>query len=491
MKINVPVCMSTQHPDNVKIPFFSDNSVLDGENEIKEAYYAFSHLGCTEQMWDSEGKEVDNFVVKKLLTKYGQFFQENVLGKDVFITLRIPNPSVEKSEAKVMLETLESIPRSFDAAKLFYKHDAAPIFEVILPMTSSDRELNRVYHYYRNFVVGKENKRFFGEDVRISEWIGSFKPEKINVIPLIEDIKHLLNAHKIVEGYLKGKKLEHQRVFLARSDPPLNYGLISGVLVNKAALQNLHRLEEKTSIELLPIIGKGSAPFRGGLKPDTVELVMKEYPSVQTYTIQSAFKYDYTEKEIVNAIEKLNSKKRGNPDFFDEERIVEIVDRYSKEYRRQVADLAPLINRISGHIPSRRKRKLHIGLWGYPREMGTVKLPRAIKFCAALYSIGIPPELLGLNALDGKDMEFVMDVYRKFISDLKDALKYLNEANFTAMLPDGRHILERVKDISVDIDIDAEHRESVKRIIKSLGRNDTESLREDILKAGQIRRFLG
>jgi len=39
------------------------------EDEIQEAYYAFSHLGCDEQMWDCEGKEVDNYLVKKLLTK--------------------------------------------------------------------------------------------------------------------------------------------------------------------------------------------------------------------------------------------------------------------------------------------------------------------------------------------------------------------------------------------------------------------------------------
>jgi len=61
-------CMSTQHPDNVPL-FFAQNTELGGEDEIQEAYYAFSHLGCDEQMWDREGKEVDNFVVKKL-SKY-------------------------------------------------------------------------------------------------------------------------------------------------------------------------------------------------------------------------------------------------------------------------------------------------------------------------------------------------------------------------------------------------------------------------------------
>ena len=95
--------MSTQHPDNVQIPFFADHPILQGETEIKEAYYAYSHLGCTEQMWDYEGKEVDHFVVKKLLSRYEQFFRRRRLGADLFLTLRVPNPRVERAEAKVLL----------------------------------------------------------------------------------------------------------------------------------------------------------------------------------------------------------------------------------------------------------------------------------------------------------------------------------------------------------------------------------------------------
>ena len=131
---------------------------LYGENEIQEAYYAFSHLGCDEQMWDCEGKEVDGFVVKKLLTKYESFFRKNRLGKDFFITLRVPNPTIEKEEAKILLETLESIPKSFDTAKLFYQDNISPIFEVILPMTSSAKCLDRIYRYLLRFYSGKATK---------------------------------------------------------------------------------------------------------------------------------------------------------------------------------------------------------------------------------------------------------------------------------------------------------------------------------------------
>ena len=68
-------------------------------------------------MWDSEGKDVDNQVVEKLFSTYHDFFSKNKLGKDFFITYRVPNPSVQKEQGKILLETLHSIPRAFDVAK--------------------------------------------------------------------------------------------------------------------------------------------------------------------------------------------------------------------------------------------------------------------------------------------------------------------------------------------------------------------------------------
>ena len=156
MKISVSRTLSTQHPDNVRPPFFSDNALLGAEDEIKEAFYAFSHLGSREQLWDFEGKEVSNTVVKKLLTSYEPFFTKNKLGKDVFITMRVPNPDVEKAEAKILLEALESIPRSYDTARIFYGENITPIFEVSVPMVKDYRVLVRIAEYYKKIVVGKK-----------------------------------------------------------------------------------------------------------------------------------------------------------------------------------------------------------------------------------------------------------------------------------------------------------------------------------------------
>jgi len=59
--------MSTQHPDNVSPPPWTHDEILSGDAEVEETYFAFSELGCKEQMWDWEGKDADPNVVRKLL----------------------------------------------------------------------------------------------------------------------------------------------------------------------------------------------------------------------------------------------------------------------------------------------------------------------------------------------------------------------------------------------------------------------------------------
>ncbi len=485
--------MSTQHPDNVQAPFFSDHPVIQGEAEIKEAYYVYSHIGCTEQMWDYEGKEVDAFVVKKLLSRYGEFFRQHSLGQDVFITLRVPNPRVEKLEGKVLLETLESIPRSYDVARRFYGDDAScPIIEVILPMTTSAQELNRVYHYYGKFVGGKADQNCF--DLSVGEWVGDFHPERIHVIPLVEDRDHLQEIDHIVEQYLADKDEPRQRVFLARSDPALNYGQLSAVLLTKIALHRLGKLEERLGIPILPILGAGSAPFRGNLCPGRVKEILGEYPSVQTFTIQSAFKYDHREEAVQQAIEYINTTPRGEARPVDEKRCLEIIDRASKRYAECVRELAPLVNELASYVPQRRARKLHVGLFGYSRTLDGndgIHLPRAIAFCASLYSIGLPPEILGLSALNEKDLSFIRRSYVHIDQDMEDSLRYLSTKN----VKDLPGIIEKDVHAALNWFSRKPHKAHVKTTESILTdlceRGSNHELTEKIVRAAMYRKFLG
>jgi phosphoenolpyruvate carboxylase len=486
MKI-IPRCMSTQHPDNASIPFFASGSALVGEDEIREAFYAFSHLGCDEQMWDVEGKEIDTYVVKKLLSYYPEYFRENVLGEDLRLTLRVPNPTVEKAEAKILLETLESIPRSYDAAQLFYERDVPPIFEVILPMATSACCIDRIYRYYADHIIGRQQERFSCGDITIADWIGEFSPSRIQVIPLFEDVDTMLKADEIVADYLADKEIADQRVFLARSDTAMNYGLVPAALANKIALANLDELSRQSGVRIHPILGMGSAPFRGGLSPRTVERVGREYPSVPTFSIQSAFKFDYPVDEVRAACRHLRERTIGPAPAIDVQRAKAIIQRYSAAYQHQLVELAPHINRMAKYIPARRARKLHVGLFGYSRAIGKVSLPRAISFTCALYTLGLPPELIAFEELSTDDLVFMQEVYPSFQAKLQDTLSY-TDLEGPLMTDSLRAALEKS---GLQWTVNEEHLAIVQRIRSDLEKGDSSHITDMLVRAALIRRFLG
>jgi phosphoenolpyruvate carboxylase len=487
--VDVPRCMSTQHPDNVATPFFSDSDVLAGESEVKEAFFVFSQLGCTEQMWDSEGKEVDNQVVEKLLSRYLDFFSKQQLGRDLFLTYRVPNPSVEKAQGKILLETLHSIPRAYDVARAA-GISSHPVFEVIIPMTTSHLELERVRNYYEHVIIGQRDTRLGKEKISVREWVGDFQPERINVIPLFENLESLTTCDSIVSKYIHGKDLEYQRVFLARSDPALNYGAASAVLLSKIALQRLHAVEERSGVPILPIIGVGGAPFRGNFTPNNVNNCGEEYPSVQTYTVQSSFKYDHPFRDVVNAVDMINHVHRRPPHQIEEERAMALIRKMVKVYEAQLKSVADIVNGISPFVPGRRARKLHVGLFGYSRSMKGMKMPRAIKFCASFYSIGVPPELLGLSALSDREFEELHGLYTKLDEDLADSARFLNRANLGRMPEPVRAGLRKVLGW-VDCEQDEDYAEITTRIFDNFRAGRHTRLPEDIKAAAWRRKFLG
>ena len=489
--LRIPRCMSTQHPDNVAMPFFAQSALLTAEDEVREAYYAFSHLGCDEQMWDFEGKEVDGHVVEKLLSTYESYFAEHPIGESVRLTPRIPNPALEPTQAKLVLEVLQSLPRHADIARVFYDRERPPIFELIHPMTTSARELDRVRGYYERFVAGMEDVTLDSDERPLGAWFGRFSPSTIRMIPLIEDREHLLAADELVRDYVRDKDLDYVRVFIARSDPALNYGYPSAVLLALVALDRLDALERETGVAIYPVIGVGSVPFRGGLAPRTVDRYIATYPSVQTATIQSAFKYDHAPEAVREGIAKLREHPRGAPLRLAEDgRTFDLLERLVTRYQAEVQELAPLVNAVARAVPRRRLRKLHVGLFGYNRASAGVTLPRAIPFCASLYSLGLPPELIGLAALTDADWTWLRATIPAVEDELTDALRYL-DADRRAWLPHlVRESVSRALALVGLPESDADHKaiaSEVRRIADSGGAQMTEL----IVRAAALRRFLG
>ena len=482
--------MSTQHPDNVAMPFFAQSAPLTAEDEVREAYYAFSHLGCDEQMWDFEGKEVDGHVVEKLLSTYESFFAEHPIGESVHLTPRIPNPALEPTQAKVVLEVLQSLPRHADIARVFYERERPPILELIFPMTTSARELDRVRDYYARFVAGMEEITPGADDRPLGAWFGRFSPSSVRMIPLVEDRDHLLAIDDLVRDYLRGKDLDHMRVFIARSDPALNYGYLAAVLLALVALERLDALERETGIAIYPVIGVGSVPFRGGLAPRSVDRVLATYPSVQTFTIQSAFKYDHPPDAVRDGIAKLCAHVRATPVAIEQDRAVELLDRLIARYQSEVQELAPLVNTVARAVPRRRLRKMHVGLFGYNRASAGVSLPRAIPFCASLYSIGLPPELIGLGALSDADWSWLRAAVPSIETDLADAARYLDPDAIAGLPALVRESVHRALALVDGSHTDTEHAE-IARDVRRVTESGGSAMTELIVRAAALRHFLG
>ncbi len=439
-RIKIPHTMSTQHPDNANTPSWSNDEVINGNLEVFEAFYAFNMLGCQEVMWDSEGKDTDTRVVRKLLQKHWNFFSGKTIGEEVFLTYRIPNPRIEGAEKKYIVETLQNIPVAHDVASMAYKREVSPIFEVILPFTTEAKELIMLFNYYKKALVSAEDSALY-ESTTAKDWIGEFQPKAIKVIPLVEDFDSILNVDNIVFPYLKVVKPKQQRVFIARSDPALNYGLLCAILLSKIGLSKLKALEKQEDVEIHPILGVGSKPFRGHLSPENIDNFLEEYKGISTVTIQSAFRYDYPTEKVKECIHTLNQSLPNSVTDsicqLEEEILTDILAKCRKEYENRIETIAPFINSVAAYVPPRRARKLHIGLFGYSRCVAGICLPRAISFATALYSIGIPPEFLGmkaLNTLSDVEWEILQKYYVKMNFDLNVAGEYVSWQNINMLL---------------------------------------------------------
>lgn len=420
----VPKAMASQHPDHVSAPPWSTDPFISGEDEVTEVYWAYAEYGTDEVMWDAEGKDIDPNVVRKLLTSYPDFFRTNRLGRDVYLTFRLPNPSIEVVERKVFLETLQSIPRHNDVVKAFYADSGAPaVFEVILPFTTSHTELVRVSESYRKAVAAPLQERIDFQGTRLADWIGNIEPESIEVIPLVEDIGTVTNLERLLVRYVELVGPRYMRVFLARSDPAMNYGFVVAVLLAKYGLWACRRASDQLGIPIFPIIGAGSLPFRGHNSPDNVEDFAEEYRGVYTVTVQSAFRYDYPIERTRSAIEKLRTLlPSGEAREVDRDLLLKIAAKLVPAFQSSVESAAHTINFIASQLPPRRARRQHVGLFGYSRTVGSIKLPRAIPFTASLYSIGMPPELVGLRAISSlseEEFDFVLETHLKLKHDLE------------------------------------------------------------------------
>ena len=446
----IPVTMATQHPDNVSKPSWSqrEDGKITTDMEIEEAHRNFSDLGIEETMWDNEGKEVDYTVCIKLVSKY-PFFKEKQVGKDVFITYRIPNRWQQKGTT--YKHPLAAIPIENENLQEHGFHSPA-LFEVILPFTTNSYQLAGVQYDY---VVNSSSRT----------------PEFLEIIPLIEGSARLSDIQKILNGYTDAMKtiwnikLNYVRPFLARSDPALDAGLIPADLFALGGLSECYQFSKKKEIEVFPIIGAGPSPFRGGLAPERIEKFLQKFPGFRTGTIQSSFRYDHDEQTVKKAVEKLKIRMpKTEPRIFSKEdlkKMFALMRIFSEPYQETIqGDVAHTISYIATEfLPSHRERLGHVGHFGYSRGKDTA-LPRAIKFVAALDSLGVPPGIIGTgrgikDARKKGFMKFLEEIMPKLKEDLVITGRYLNKKNLEQLAKTNalwKDILEDVELIEQYID---------------------------------------
>ncbi len=205
---------------------------------------------------------------------------------------------------------------------------------------------------------------------------------------------------------------------------------------------------------------------------------------------------------IKDGLEHVEPVRYADDEF---QKLLQLVDIFKAYYQPTLEAFAPHINEMAAHIPSRRERVQHIGLFGYNRGVGSVKLPRAISFTGACYTLGIPPEFIGTGRGLKKAKELgLLELLEKHFftmrSELKHAGKFLNMENlekFASTETWAKEILEDVHltqeilgiELGPQKDSHLLHRNLTSSILlkKKLGLD----FAEDLVEAARMRKSLG
>jgi phosphoenolpyruvate carboxylase len=500
----IPSVLFTQHPDHANIPYWADKADVSTEDEILESYICFQELQADEIKWDWEGKLVDEAFLEKLLSKYYDYFKEFQIGRDIFVTYRLPNPRVQ-SEFRLGRAFMGMI----SAASLTEKSEihSPPLFEAILPMTETAEEIIDIQEAFRE--LNNLEHRLYKHHTN--------GLDHIELIPLIEEVHSIIDSDKLIKKYIRlhQKRFkfrpEYLRPYIARSDPALNAGIVPTVLAIKMALSRFVKLEKDEDIRLYPMLGCAALPFRGGLTPLNIDDFVNEYKGMKTVTIQSAFRYDYDKEIVLKGLEKLKQllpiSEPENISTDEEKSILQIINIFEKEYKSTVENesIANIINKLSSSIPNRRERVLHTGLFGYSRGVGKVKLPRAIKYTGAMYSLGIPPELIGTGRglKQIKSLELLSLLKKYYVNihnDLARSGCYLNKDNLIKVSKldnNWRGVMQDIDEIENFLEMELAPKDEAQEEHKYLTTKimqrfiDNEDITEYIVLAAKLRKSIG
>ena len=406
MDVKIPCTMATQHPD-------SATRVVSVSEEVEEAVQCLKHqdqgLACDEYLVDYMGK----------LTPYHQIGQiikalnketDLVPGVDSFITPRMVSSFQDEPFRQLM--TLTAVMEGIYNSSQTYGEPG--ITEMVHAMTTV-RELRDTRDRAKSILS------MLAKDLKLSA------SNDIQIIPLFEGVPELLSMNQMIPELTK--ELGSQRLFLGKSETALVYGHPASSLACKLALADIHILEIALGTPFYPIFGGGALPFRGNICLENSDHFLLEFRGVKTYTIQSGMRYDHGPVETRTLVEKVKAAIGHNEylEFSAEDRdlIVQSIAIFAEHYIQELLEIVDKVLKVATLIPNQRERLLESTDISYYQTVRNLKsflpfckdpetrnrlsrlesekllnLPRVIRFTAALYTLGLPPEFIGTgNAL--------------------------------------------------------------------------------------------
>lgn len=522
--------MATQHPD-------SASRYVSIQEEAAEAVEALTPqpdgLGIEELMVDFEGKMTPYHqtgeIVQRLLAK------KLVPGRDVWITPRISS-ATEETVFRQLMGLMSIIEADYDIAKVGL---AGGIREIVLPMVKAPEELLSLRRRIADIFVLAHKEFGLERD-----------PNSLQVVPLVESVPGMLSFHTLYRQYFKSCEAEsftnkRLRFMAGRSDSALSCGHIPSVLAVKMSLARSFRLAEELGIEAAPILGGGCLPFRGHVTLDNLDYTLADFSGVRTVTIQSGLRYDYERSQIVGLVNRLKLElPKAKPLEYkpqDESFLQDVIVIFYIEYFNLLQPVIQRVAALSDVLPQQRDRLTRRGPMGYARSLTMpddmaeftsreelrTKLkgltaddfagaPRAITFTGALYSVGLPPEFLGIGhglsellRLYGQDsIAQLLGYFPGLKADLVEAARFLHlkvakkffPAEIITDVDEGIRIAEDRLGISLLGAADQAYQtllEIVEPLLRhrvageSLGEEDQALLRSCMIRLGKMRGSLG
>jgi phosphoenolpyruvate carboxylase len=418
--------VATQFPDNFDRPFWSLKDTASASDDFFDCYVAFKELGCHEYFWEWKDRKLDQLLVKKLIHAYGPFFKDNPIGRKRFITFSIASNDQVDTLGRLYMSIIDT--NGFAEEHSFH---SPPLFEVLHTGTSSDNfvKFSKLYNETISIAIDK-----LGRDCG---------PKTISVIPQHNfDTNWYPKLHQYLSAYQSAfrTKVDNLRPLIPRSAIADKHGFIAATLATKRSLASYASFAKITGTTTYPIIDAGPLMFRGGLNPERTKEFTDTYPGTRTVTITPAFRYAYDLEDAKRAITELGrALPKNKPTTYSQDEVKKMIqiERIFSRHFNATMEVLPDLGDI-------------------PEEVGSINrsVDKQLHTTFALYSLGIPPELIGtgkaiLECIKEGNIKDLETIYPNIKHDLITAGAFLNKENLSFLSKTHRAWQEISKDIQL------------------------------------------